>query len=230
MRTGENGRAFDVAADEGVDDRPGESVDGDLDQAQRPDGLDVVFRGVHFGHEAVLADRERVGEDDVRQGQECRGERDVCRGPGGPGNGRQSSRGFRSFDSGRDHGDEDGRNDGDEVNVAQNREFVERGRKREAVKHDGGHHAPDQGAQCRLIDDTDPCDGAGENVGAGEEDEKEDEHDTGQFVAKATPHQAHGIGVMLDVGMLQPDLTDDIAGVDGDEPEAHGHDDTSHHP
>lgn len=66
--SGEDGGAVDVRADEGVDDGAGESIDEYLHDAERPDRLDVVRRRVHFRHETILADGERVGEHDVRRG------------------------------------------------------------------------------------------------------------------------------------------------------------------
>ena len=69
----------------------------------------------------------------------------------------------------------------------------------------------------------------GKNVRARNKHQKEHEHHARQFIAKSAPHQAHGIGVVLDMRMLQPDLADNIAGVDGNESDAHSHDYASHH-
>ena len=67
---GKNCGAGNIAADEGVDDCSCEGVDEYLDETERPDGFDVVARCVHLGHEAVLADGERVGKDYVGCGKE----------------------------------------------------------------------------------------------------------------------------------------------------------------
>ena len=63
-------RAFNATANEDVDEGSSKSVDEDFDQTQRPDRLNVVFRGVHFVHKAKLAHGERVCEEDVRDGEE----------------------------------------------------------------------------------------------------------------------------------------------------------------
>lgn len=102
-------------------------------------------------------------------------------------------------------------------------------REGEKVEQDGGDEAPDEGALARLVDDADPGDGTRQDVGAGDEDEEEHKHDAREFVAEATPHQADGIGVVLDVRVLQAHLPDQPAGVDGDEADAHGKDDAGHH-
>lgn len=229
LGAGEDGRALDVAADERVDDGPGESIDENFEQAQGPDRLDVVFRRMHLCHEAVLTDGEGIGEDDVGGGEESRGEGDVWRRPGRPRNGGEASWGIGSFHACGDHADEDGDDDGGKVDVTEDGELVEGGRKGEAIEQDGGDDAPSQGAETRLVDNANPGDGAGQNVGAGQEDEKEDEHDAREFVAEAAPHQADGIGVVLDMRVLQSDLTDDVAGVDGNEANADCHDDAGDH-
>ena len=106
---------------------------------------------------------------------------------------------------------------------------MEGGRKRKAKEQYSGYHAPNQRAETRLVDNADPSDGAGKNVRACKKHQKEHKHHAREFVAKFAPHQAHGIGVVLNMRMLQLDLADNIAGVDSDESEAHTHDDASHH-
>ena len=106
---------------------------------------------------------------------------------------------------------------------------MEGGRKRKAIEQNSRYNAPNQGAQTRLVDNADPSDGAGKNVRARNKHQKEHKHHARKFVAKSAPHQAHGIGVVLNMRMLQPDLADNIAGVDGNESDAHSHDNTSHH-
>lgn len=106
---------------------------------------------------------------------------------------------------------------------------MEGGRKRKAVEQDGGYDAPGQGADINLADNADPGDGASENMRAREKNQEEHEHDARELVAGATPHQTHGIGVVLYRRILQLDLTDEVAGVDGDESDAHSQDDAGHH-
>ena len=106
---------------------------------------------------------------------------------------------------------------------------MEGGRESYAVEQDSGYHPPNQGAKARLADDTDPSDCAGENVRARDQYEEQYKHDACKLVAKPTPHQSYGVGVVLDMRVLQPDLPDDVAGVDGDKTETHGHNDAGYH-
>ena len=106
---------------------------------------------------------------------------------------------------------------------------MEGGRKCQAVEQYSGYNAPNQRAETSLVDDADPSDGAGENVRARNKHQKEHKHHARKFVAKSAPHEAYGIGVVLNMRMLQLDLADDIAGVDGNESESHSHDNASHH-
>ncbi|KXT16833.1 hypothetical protein AC579_6798 [Pseudocercospora musae] len=55
-------------SDKGVDQGTSQGVDEDLDQAQSPDGLDIILWRVHFRHEGELADGEGVCENDVGGG------------------------------------------------------------------------------------------------------------------------------------------------------------------
>ena len=106
---------------------------------------------------------------------------------------------------------------------------MEGGRKGQDIQQDGRDEAPDQGAGGRRLYDAHPGDGAGQDVRAGEEDEEQHEHDAGELVAEFAPHQSDGIGVVLDVRVLQSDLADDVAGIDGDQAEADRHDDAGDH-
>lgn len=106
---------------------------------------------------------------------------------------------------------------------------MEGGRKRKAIEQYGGYNAPNQRADTRLVDNTDPSDGAGKDVRARKKHQKEHKHHAREFVAKSAPHEAHSISVVLNMRMLQLDLTDNIAGVDGNESDAHSHDHASHH-
>ena len=106
---------------------------------------------------------------------------------------------------------------------------TEGGRKRKTIEQYSGYNAPNQRTEIRLLDNADPSDGAGKNVRARNEHQKEHKHHARKLVAKFAPHQAHGIGVVLNMGMLHSDLADNIAGVDGNESDAHSHDNASHH-
>ena len=101
--------------------------------------------------------------------------------------------------------------------------------KRQEIEQYSGYNAPNQGANPRLIDNAGPSDGASQNVRARQKHQEEDKHGAREFVAEFAPHQAHGVGIVLNMGMLELDLADDIAGIDGDETEAHGHDDAGDH-
>ena len=106
---------------------------------------------------------------------------------------------------------------------------MEGGGKRKEIEQYSGYDAPNQGADTRLVDDAGPSDGASKNVRAREQHQEEHKHEARQLVAESAAHEAHGVGVVLNMRILQLDLADDIAGIDGDQSEAHGHDDARHH-
>ena len=225
---GEQGGALDVDADEAVDDGASDGVDEDLGQAQGPDGLDVVARGVHLVHEGELTHGEAVGEDDVGDGDEGLVEGDVGLGPGGPLDGGQAAGAVGGLDAGGDDGDADGEDDGDEVDVAQDGDLGEAGGHGEEQQDDGGDDGEDDGADVAL-GDVDEGDGAGQGVGAREEEQLQDEHDGDELIAEAAHHEAAGVGVVGDEGELELDLPDDVGGIDGDEADAHGAQDARDH-
>jgi len=205
------------------------SVDEDFDQTKRPDRLDIVGRGVHLRHEAELAHGERVGEDDVGGGQEGRLESHVRRRPCRPGDRRHATSRVGGNNSGCDDGDTNGDNDGHKIDVSEDSEFGEAGRHGEREEDDGGDRGPDKSADRRVVHNTDEGDGACQGVRTDQQDEEQREHDTGQLVTEASPDELDGIGVVLNVRVLQLDLANNVGRVDGDETDANTEDDTSDH-
>lgn len=205
------------------------SVDEDFDKTEGPDGLHIVGGGVHLRHEAELAHGERVGEDDVGGRQESRLESHVRRRPGGPGDSGHATSGVGGDNSSRDNGDSNGDNNGDEIDVSKNGKLGEAGRHGEREEDDGGDGSPDQCADRRIVHNTDKCDGACQGVRTDKEDEEQCEHDTSQLVSEASPDELDGIGVVLNVRVLQLDLANNVGRVDGDETDANTEDNTGDH-
>jgi hypothetical protein len=184
---------------------------------------------VHFRHEAELAHGERVGEDDVGGREESRLESHVRRRPGRPRNRGHATNGFGGDNTGCDDGDSNGDNNGDEIDVSKDGELGEAGRHGKREEDDGGDGSPDQCADRRIVHNTDKCDGACQGVRTNQEDEEEGEHDASQLVAEAAPDELDGIGVVLNVRVLQLDLANNVGRVDGDETDANTEDDTGNH-
>jgi len=66
-------------------------------------------------------------------------------------------------------------------------------------------------------------------VTSDKQDEEGGEHGSRKLISETSPDQPHGIRVVVDGGILEFDLADDVAGVDGHEAESDAHDDTGHH-
>lgn len=64
---------------------------------------------------------------------------------------------------------------------------------------------------------------------ADEEDKLHGEHEADNLVTGAAPEECADISVVGDLGELDLDLADDVAGVNGDETETDAGDDTSNH-
>ncbi|KAL8885949.1 MAG: hypothetical protein Q9192_006563 [Flavoplaca navasiana] len=116
------------------------------------------------------------------------------------------------MDTCSDHGGSYSNKDRGEIDVTEDRELVEY-----------------QGAEGRVIDDAYPGDGAGQDVGASQEDQDENEHDARELVAEFPPHKCDGISIVLDMWVLQLDLADKVAGPNGDESDANSHQHTGDH-
>lgn len=225
---GEQSRRSDVFADEGVDDGAGEGVDEDFDQAKGPDGLDIVLLGVHLVHEGELADGERVREDDIGGGQERIGECDALRRPHGPVHVGEADA-LRGFDSGCDHGDSNGEDDGDEVDIAEPCEFVKCRRQSQGEQDDCRDHGKDQSADTGRIDNGHPRNGTRQCMRTHQKSQEQHEHDRRQLIAKLAPDQLHGIRVVVHMVVPHLDLSHHITGVDGDQSQTNGQKHTCHH-
>lgn len=184
---------------------------------------------MHLRHKAELAHGERVGEDDVGGRQEGRLESHVRRRPGGPGNRGHATSGFGGDNTGCDDGDSNGDNNGDEIDVSKDSELGEAGRHGKRKEDDSRDGSPDQCADRGVVHNTDECDGACQGVRTDQQDEEQREHDTSQLVTEASPNELDGIGVVLNVRVLQLDLANNVGGVDGDEADANTEDNTSDH-
>ena len=56
------------------------------------------------------------------------------------------------------------------------------------------------------------------------------EHGSAELVASSSPDQSHRIRVVFDLWILDGDLADDVAGVDGYQTDSDGQDDSCDHP
>ena len=225
---GEERGGSHVLADEGVAQRAGERVDADLDDAAGPDGLHVLVGGVHFVHEAKLADGEAEGEDDVGNGDEGLGEGEVFLGPRAPVDGGHPAGLVAGLDACRDDGDADCDQDGGEVDVAQDGDFREGWRDGEDQQNDSGDGGKGDGAHMAAID-VDERDTSSQSVGADHHNEFKHQGGAEELVAKAAEQQTTCIGVGRDFRELEFDLADDVAGEDGDSAEADGEQNAGEH-
>lgn len=230
---GEAGREqsgrLDRRADECVDESASQGVDEDFNQSQSPDGFDEILGSVHLRHETELADGKGVCENNVGGGQEGSIKGGTLFWPELPVHGGEASGSLVCFDTSGNDGDEDGSNDGDKVNVAENGDIMEGGRQGHDEQDNGGNNGPDQCANGGFVDNADECNGTRQGVRADQQHQEEHKHDSGQPVAEASPDQSDSFGIIVDVRVLQLDLSDDIGGVDGDETETNTHDDTRNH-
>ena len=122
---GQKSWRLDILSDESVDEPTGHGVDEDFDETKCPDGFDVVLWRVHLGHEAELADGEGVGKDDVGGGQERFVESGLCGWPCGPVDAAQAAGSVVCLHAGCDNGDDNGCDDGYEIDVAQDSKLGE---------------------------------------------------------------------------------------------------------
>ena len=233
MAGGLQGGTPDILADEGIDQSTSQGVNENLNYTQGPDRFDVVLGGVHLIHEGKLTHGETVGEDDVGNGNEGIGESGTLLGPSRPIDGSKTTRRTTSFNPRSDDGDTDGAEDGSKVDITQDGNLRKTRGDREQNQDDHGDDTKDHGADTALGNVLEG-NGPGQTVRAREKGQLEDEHDIDEFVAKATHpktthHQSPSVGIVMDIGEEELDLTDDVTGVDGDEPDPDGTDDTRHH-
>lgn len=223
---GEQRGGLDGLAHEDVDQGARDGVDDDLDYAEPPDGLDEVLGRVHLVHEGELADGERVGKDDVAEGDEGLDKCQTLLGPCRPVGRRNQA--LALLDPGSDDRDSDGENDRHKVNVSQDSDLGKRGREGQEEQDDSRHDAEHEGASA-VVRDVSKGNGSRQTVRTDQEDELEREHDTDEFVAELAHEQLPGVGVVCDMRERELDLTDDVRGVDGDETETDAEDDTGDH-
>ncbi|RMY75876.1 hypothetical protein D0863_02322 [Hortaea werneckii] len=221
--------ALDISSDESVDQGAGQGVDEDFRKSEGPDGLDVVLWPVHLAHERELTDGEGVGEDNVRHRHERAVEGDILRWPRTPVDSAHASRLAASANTSRDDGDQDGCDNGYEVDVTEPSEFRESRREGNGEKDDRGDDGPDQGADTGLRDNVDEGDRSSEGVGADQKCQVHGEHGAHEFVSEATPDEPDSICIVLNVRVPELDLTDDVGGVNGDKAHANGGDNASNH-
>lgn len=219
---------LDAGTDKGVDQGTGHSVDDDFHNTQRPDRLDVVLGGVHLVHERELAHGETVGENDVGQGDEGIGESGVRLGPSRPVNSRQPTGGVGGLDTGRNDGDTNGGDNGDKVDVSENSDLGKTWGNGDQQQNDGGNHGEDDGADTTLSDVLE-SNGTGESVGAREEQQLQNQHDSDKLITKTTHYELSGVGIVGNQGKLQLHLADHITGVNGNQTDAHGTDNAGDH-
>lgn len=187
-----------ILADEAVDERAGERIDGNFCHAEGPDRLGEVRGSVHLVHEGELAHGETVREDDVGDGDEAVGESDALLWPGGPVHGAQSTGLLRVLNAGGDDGDADGCDDGGEVDEAEGGHLGETRGDGEEEEDDGRDDGEDDGADATFCDGL-PCDRTRQGVRADEEKELQEEHDVDQLIPKTSHHQRPGVCVVLNL-------------------------------
>lgn len=218
----------DAVTNKGVDESTSQGVDDDLNDTEGPDRLDVVLGALHLVHEGELADGKRVGKNDVGHGVEGLGEGEAGPGPGRPGDGGHTTLLGVARDTRGDDGNTNGDDDGREVDVSQDGKLSERRRDGEEQQDDGGNNTKDDAAGS-VVGKMAEGDGTGQGVGTDEEGELEHKHDTNDLVEPATVQVGTDIGVVRDAGDLELGLTDDVAGVDGDQTETDARYGTSDH-
>ncbi|KAH0194549.1 N amino acid transport system protein, partial [Aureobasidium melanogenum] len=97
-----------------------------------------------------------------------------------------------------------------EINVTQDGELCETGRNGQKEQKNSRDGRPNKGADSRVIDNANPSDGTGQSVRSREQDQMESEHCTDDFHSDATEHETNGIRIVLDMGVLELDLSDDV--------------------
>lgn len=228
MAGGFQGGTPDILADESIDQSTSQGVDEDLNQTQGPDRFDVVFGGVHLVHEGKLTHGKTVGKDNVGNSDEGFGKSGTLLGPSRPIDGSETTRRTASFNPGSDDGDTDGGEDGGKIDITQDSNLSKTRGDGEQNQDDHGDDSKDYRADTALGDAL-KGNGPGQTVRAREKGQLEDEHDIDEFVAKTTQHQSPSIGIVMYIGEEELDLTDDVTGVDSDEPDPDGTDDPRHH-
>lgn len=226
----EQGRRLDLGADESVNDATSNGVDGDFNQAESNDGLLVVGGCVHLIHKAELAHGEAVGENDVADSNEALSKAKVLLGPARPGNSSKTTLLVARANASSNHGDEDGGADGDEIDVSKDGNLGETGRNGKEEENDGGDNAEDERAgTVAVIRDGAPHDGAGEDVGADDEDQLQNKHEADDFISPSSKHDTTNVGIVGDLRVLELGLSDNVSRVDADESHADRENNTRHH-
>jgi hypothetical protein len=183
---------------------------------------------VHLVHEAKLAQGEAIRKDNVADGDEGLGQVEVVLGPELPWYRVDAAWEFgRAYSCGNDS-NEDSRDDGDKVDVAQDGHLAEGGRDGDDEQQNGRHDGEHDGAGA-VVAQVVEHDGARQHVRADGEDELQHKHGADDFVADLAEHHAPGVRVVRDLRVLELHLPDHIAGVHGDEPDAHREDHSGNH-
>ena len=211
--TRQKSRGLDLRADKVVDDGTGESVDDNLNDSESPDGLHVVGRSVHFLHEGELANGEGVGENDVGHGNESLGESEARLGPRRPAARSKSANRLIALDTGGHHGDDDGNQDGNEIDVTEESHLRERGRQSHDQEQDGGNTTESESADALLGDNVSESNGTGKTVRADKEDKLQHEHGADNLITPSSSEKLSSVGIVADTRELELDLSDNPGSV-----------------
>lgn len=217
---------LDGAADKHVDQSAGDGVDEDFNDAEGPNRPDKVLGSVHFVHEGELADGEGVGENDVAESNKSLHECQTLLGPGRPVG--LGNRAVVRLNASSDNGDQNGDDNGREIDVAQNGDLGK-------GRGDGQQHEDDSRGDSKddragsVIRNVSKGDGTGQSVGSDQKEQLETEHDTDEFIAEFAHEKLTGIRVVGDVWELELDLTDNIGRVNCDHTNTDTEDDTGNH-
>lgn len=175
-----------------------------------------------------MADGKAVGEDNVGNGDEGVGKGQVLLGPWGPVNGRQSTGGVVGLDTSSNHGDSNGKDNGDEVDVAENGKLGEGRREGQEEEDDGRDDTKDEGAD-GVVGNVEEGNGAGQAVRTHEQNQLQGKHGSNKLVSKATSNQSTGISVVGNLGKLDLDHANKVTCVDGEETKTNGAENTGNH-
>ncbi|KAI4184040.1 MAG: hypothetical protein LQ346_006185 [Caloplaca aetnensis] len=132
----------------------------------------------------------------------------------------------RLVDPDANHGDEHGRDDGDEGRDCQVRHVLQRARKRADEGDDEANDAEDDGAGT-VFGDCVHHDAEGEDVGAHDKDDEEHLGDAEDLAPDRTKQDHARVGHIVDLRVGELELADDIASVCRQDTETQDEDDAA---
>ena len=205
----------DIRARVPVDDDRGDDVHGRVAALEEEEGAGVLGWGVELRDEGEEGDVAGVGEDDVGDGEEGRGEAALH-------GGVDVVVWFGDADA--DHGDEHGADDGDEGDDGEVGDLVEGPREGAGDGDDEADDGENDGAGA-VRGDRVHHDGEGQDVRAHDEDEEEHLGGAEDLAAPGSQHHHACVGHVVDVWICHLELPDHVAGVGCEDAETSDEDD-----